>query len=119
TSHSPAKSRSSRSRAWRTSSREREKPEENLELAGCASRYAAMLERMDRPVDAVKYRKQVQNIREAVEARSARSRDSQPWPESQAPRQLPEVMGVRAGWAALPWPGAHGSPEPPRARCVP
>jgi tetratricopeptide (TPR) repeat protein len=56
-------------------------PEENPDLAGCAERYAAMLERIDRRADAEKFREQAKKIRDAVESKTARSRDSRPRPE--------------------------------------
>ncbi len=43
-------------------------PDENLDLADCSERYAAMLERMDRPVEAAKLRERAKEIRDSVES---------------------------------------------------
>ena len=55
-------------------------PDENLDLAACSERYAAMLERMDRPVDAAKLRERAKEIRDNVETRTALRKDTQPRP---------------------------------------
>jgi tetratricopeptide (TPR) repeat protein len=56
-------------------------PDENLDLAACAERYAAMLERMDRPADAAKFREQAKKIRETVETKVGTARDTRARPE--------------------------------------
>jgi tetratricopeptide (TPR) repeat protein len=56
-------------------------PDENLELAGCAERYAAMLERLDRKAEAAKLREQADRIRDTVETKTGLKRDTRPRPE--------------------------------------
>jgi tetratricopeptide (TPR) repeat protein len=56
-------------------------PNENLDLAGCSERYAGMLERLDRPVEAAKLRERAKEIRETVESRAELRKDTQPRPE--------------------------------------
>jgi tetratricopeptide (TPR) repeat protein len=59
---------------------ERVNPDDNLDLAGCGERFAALLDRMDRPADAAKYREQAKRIRDTVEAKTGRSKDTRPRP---------------------------------------
>lgn len=66
---------------------ERSNPDENRELADCAERYAAMLDRIDRKDEAAKLRERARKIRDALAARSALGRDSRARPGFQAPRR--------------------------------
>ena len=69
-------------------------PGENLDLASCSERYAAMLERMDRPVNAAKLRERAKEIRDTVESRAALKRDTRPWPSSRGSGE-PAALAVR------------------------
>jgi tetratricopeptide (TPR) repeat protein len=57
------------------------RPEENADLAGCAERFAALLERVDNKAEAAANREMARKIREAVESKTTLSRDSQYRPE--------------------------------------
>ncbi len=61
--------------------------EENLDLAACAERYAAMLDQLGRGFDARKSRLVAEAIRQHVQEKSEQSRNTRPRPEFRGPKR--------------------------------